>query len=156
MKLFHEDTNTVTPSDGIKKLKFDPKTHKYGFSLAGNTKVGRIATWSTPMGDYTYKGLTGVLKDTKLPVGIGAEDVATVKFCVENGVVPDFWVLAFHSLDYPAARMETVTTSPSSVSTSPANWKTRNRWPCGAASPPPSRNPTSISTPRCTISRKNF
>ena len=64
-KLFHEDTNTVTPSDGIKNYKFDPKTHKYGFSLAGNTKVGRIATWSTPMGDYTYKGMTGVLKDTK-------------------------------------------------------------------------------------------
>ncbi len=53
------------------------------------------------------KAIFGVLKDTKLPVGIGAEDVATVKFCVENGVVPDFWVLAFHSLDYPAARMET-------------------------------------------------
>ena len=53
------------------------------------------------------KAIFGVLKGTKLPVGIGAEDVATVKFCVANGVVPDFWVLAFHSLDYPAARMET-------------------------------------------------
>ncbi len=53
------------------------------------------------------KAIFGVLKGTKLPVGIGAEDVATVKFCAENGVVPDFWVLAFHSLDYPAARMET-------------------------------------------------
>lgn len=53
------------------------------------------------------KTIFGVLKGTKLPVGIGAEDMATVKFCVANGVVPDFWVLAFHSLDYPAARMET-------------------------------------------------
>ena len=53
------------------------------------------------------KAIFGVLKGAKLPVGIGAEDVATVKFCVANGVVPDFWVLAFHSLDYPAARMET-------------------------------------------------
>ena len=53
------------------------------------------------------KAIFGVLKGTKLPTGIGAEDVATVKFCVANGVVPDFWVLAFHSLDYPAARMET-------------------------------------------------
>ena len=47
------------------------------------------------------------LKAASLPVGIGAEDVSTVKFCAENGVLPDFWVLAFHSLDYPAARMET-------------------------------------------------
>ena len=53
------------------------------------------------------KAIFGVLKGTKLPAGIGAEDVATVKFCVASGVLPDFWVLAFHSLDYPAARMET-------------------------------------------------
>ena len=63
MQLFHEDKNTVTPTDGIKSLKFDSKNHKYALSLAGNTKVGRIATWSTLMGDYTYKGMTGVLKD---------------------------------------------------------------------------------------------
>ena len=51
--------------------------------------------------------LFAALKATSLPVGIGAEDVATVKFCAENGVVPAYWVLAFHSLDYPSARMET-------------------------------------------------
>ncbi|MBR4654585.1 MAG: DoxX family protein [Kiritimatiellae bacterium] len=45
------------------------------------------------------------LKATGLPVGIGAEDVATVRFCVEKGIVPAYWVLAFHSLDYPAATM---------------------------------------------------
>ncbi len=64
-QLFHEDTKTVTPTDGIKDLKFDKDTHKYGFSLAGNMKVGRIATWSTLLGDYTYKGLTGLLEDIK-------------------------------------------------------------------------------------------
>ncbi len=53
------------------------------------------------------KAIFAALKATKLPVGVGAEDVATVKFCVEKGIVPDFWVLAFHSIDYPAARMET-------------------------------------------------
>ena len=51
--------------------------------------------------------LVAELKAASLPVGVGAEDVSTVKFCVESGVVPDYWVLAFHSLDYPAARMET-------------------------------------------------
>ena len=52
------------------------------------------------------KAIFAALKGTKLPAGVGAEDVATVKFCVEKGIVPDFWVLAFHSIDYPAARME--------------------------------------------------
>ena len=53
------------------------------------------------------KAAFAALRDTKLPVGVGAEDVATVKFCVENGIVPDYWVLAYHALDYPAATMET-------------------------------------------------
>ncbi len=47
------------------------------------------------------------LRATGLPAGVGAEDVATVKFCAEQGIVPDFWVLAYHSLDYPAATLET-------------------------------------------------
>ena len=49
--------------------------------------------------------LVAALKATGLKVGIGAEDVATVKFCAANGLVPDYWVLAFHSLDYPAATL---------------------------------------------------
>ena len=49
--------------------------------------------------------LVAALKATGLKVGIGAEDVATVKFCVANGLVPDYWVLAFHSLDYPSATL---------------------------------------------------
>ena len=53
------------------------------------------------------KAAFAALAETKLPVGIGAEDVATVKFCVGHGVVPAFWVLAYHSLDYPAATMKT-------------------------------------------------
>ena len=53
------------------------------------------------------KAAFAALRDTKLPVGVGAEDVATVKFCVANGIVPDFWVLAYHALNYPAATMET-------------------------------------------------
>lgn len=46
------------------------------------------------------------LRKTGLVVGVGAEDVATVRFCVEKGIRPDYWVLAFHSLDYPAATMK--------------------------------------------------
>ena len=49
------------------------------------------------------KALFAALRASGLPVGIGAESVDSVKFCVDQGVIPDFWVLAFHSLDYPAA-----------------------------------------------------
>jgi len=63
--LFDEIKNIVTPSDGIAKLSFDPKNHTYGFNMGGNTKVGEIPTFSTLMGDYTYKKLTGKLKNIK-------------------------------------------------------------------------------------------
>ena len=53
------------------------------------------------------KALFASLKATGLAVGVGAENVATVKFCVANDVLPDYWVLAFHSLDYPAATLKT-------------------------------------------------
>lgn len=42
--------------------KFDPKSYTYHFT-EGNIKVGRIFTWSTLMGDYTYKNLPGKLKN---------------------------------------------------------------------------------------------
>ena len=69
-------------------------------TIPGTTGYG---TYDSPIVADTF----AELKAASLPVGIGAEDVSTVKFCAESGVVPDSWVLAFHSLDYPAARMET-------------------------------------------------
>ena len=53
------------------------------------------------------KLLVDALKSTGLPTGVGAEYVETVKFCATNGVAPAYWVLAFHSLDYPAATLTT-------------------------------------------------
>ena len=53
------------------------------------------------------KALFAGIKAAGLPSGIGAEGIDSVKFCVDNGVLPDFWVVAYHSLEYPAARMET-------------------------------------------------
>ena len=53
-----------------------------------------------------FKSLVDALKSTGLPAGVGAEDVETVKFCATNGIVPVYWVLAFHSLDYPAATLK--------------------------------------------------
>lgn len=50
--------------------------------------------------------LLAALRQTGLPVGLGAESLETVKFAVEKGIVPDYWVVAFHSLDYPAATLK--------------------------------------------------
>ena len=50
--------------------------------------------------------LVAALKATGLPTGVGAEDVETVRFCATNGIAPAYWVLAFHSLDYPAATLK--------------------------------------------------
>ena len=63
-QLFHEDTNTVTPN-GTERMFFNRSTHLYRFSLVGNTKMGRIASWSTLLGDYRYLGLNGVLDGIK-------------------------------------------------------------------------------------------
>ena len=52
------------------------------------------------------KARMDALRRTGLPVGLGAESVATVKFAVGQGVLPDYWVVAFHSLDYPAATLK--------------------------------------------------
>ena len=49
--------------------------------------------------------LFAALRATGLKTGIGAEDVASVRYCAEHGLAPDYWVLAFHSLDYPAATL---------------------------------------------------
>lgn len=59
---------------------FDPKHYTYHFT-EGNIKVGRIFTFSTLMGDYTYKGLNGKLKDIKGTCGncAGCKDSCYVR-----------------------------------------------------------------------------
>ena len=41
-----------------------------------------------------------------VPVGIGAHRLETVKGCVENGIIPDFWVKTLHRTEYWSARPE--------------------------------------------------
>jgi len=81
-------------------------------SAAGGAKGAylrpQVADALASKGDAAgLKTLFAAFKAVGIPAGIGAEDVATVKFCADNGISPDYWVLAFHSLDYPAARMTT-------------------------------------------------
>ncbi len=55
--------------------------------------------------DAALKNAFAALGECGLPVGFGAEDVATVEKVVKLGLKPAFWVVAFHSIDYPAARI---------------------------------------------------
>ena len=41
-----------------------------------------------------------------VPAGIGAHKLETVKFCVEHGILPDFWMKTFHNNNYWSARPE--------------------------------------------------
>jgi len=40
-----------------------------------------------------------------VPVGIGCHRLATVKFCVEHDLIPDFWMKTVHRIDYPTAHL---------------------------------------------------
>jgi len=39
------------------------------------------------------------------PTGIGCHRLATVKGCVERGILPDFWMKTVHRIDYPTAHL---------------------------------------------------
>ena len=40
-----------------------------------------------------------------VPTGIGCHRLATVKGCVERGLIPDFWMKTVHRVDYPTAHI---------------------------------------------------
>ena len=91
--------NCADAKDAVKAAKFGAK---------GVYMRPEIADALARKGDASaLRLLFADLKATGLAAGVGAEDVATVKFCVESGIAPDFWVLAYHSLDYPAATLKT-------------------------------------------------
>ena len=45
-----------------------------------------------------------MIRDAKLPVGIGAHDISTIKACVNAGFEPDFWMKTLHHHNYWSAR----------------------------------------------------
>jgi len=73
---------------------------------------------------YTHGGITDTLaregkvetiakaleliRQNKLPAGIGAHDLNTVKACVDYGLKPDFWMKTLHKTDYWSARTDEV------------------------------------------------
>lgn len=49
------------------------------------------------------KALTGMRK-LGVPVGIGGHRLETIKFCVDHGLKPDFWMKTLHKTNYWSAR----------------------------------------------------
>jgi len=45
-----------------------------------------------------------LIRDAKLPVGIGAHDINTIKACVAAGFEPDFWMKTLHHHNYWSAK----------------------------------------------------
>lgn len=46
----------------------------------------------------------GYMKEQKVPAGLGAHKLSTVKACVDAGFKPDFWVKTLHKDDYWSAK----------------------------------------------------
>jgi hypothetical protein len=55
--------------------------------------------------DLIAKGLD-LIRKNKLPAGIGAHKLDSVKACVDRGLMPDFWMKTLHHVDYWSAKVQ--------------------------------------------------
>ena len=56
-------------------------------------------------GDFkTIERGLDVLRKAGMPAGIGAHHIASLRACVANGLIPDFWMKTLHHHDYWSAR----------------------------------------------------
>jgi len=46
------------------------------------------------------------IRKSGIPAGIGGHELETVKTCVENGLIPDFWMKTLHKTSYWSARID--------------------------------------------------
>ena len=51
-----------------------------------------------------FEETLAAMRKLGVPAGIGAHRLETVKFCVEHGIVPDFWMKTLHHTNYWSAR----------------------------------------------------
>ena len=74
---------------------------------AGGYCQGENADRYVRQGDYKSieKGLE-VLRKAGLPAGIGAHDINTLRGCVANGLIPDFWMKTLHHHNYWSAMLD--------------------------------------------------
>ena len=53
-----------------------------------------------------FEETLAAMRKLGVPAGIGAHRLETVKFCVEHGIIPDFWMKTLHHTNYWSARPE--------------------------------------------------
>ena len=51
-------------------------------------------------------GLWTRYRKNGIPAGIGGHELETVKTCVANGLIPDFWMKTLHKTSYWSARID--------------------------------------------------
>lgn len=75
---------------------------KNGASLV-YTHGGIADNWAAKGNWQGFREFLDEARKLGVPVGIGGHKIATVKFCVEHDLIPDFWMKTVHRIDYPTA-----------------------------------------------------
>jgi uncharacterized membrane protein YphA (DoxX/SURF4 family) len=60
--------------------------------------------WARDKKVKNFVDTLAAMRKLGVPSGIGAHKLETIQFCVENNIVPDFWMKTFHKADYWSAR----------------------------------------------------
>lgn len=70
------------------------------------THGGVSDSWAEKGEAKKFEEALAAMRKLGVPAGIGAHRLETVKFCVEHGIVPDFWMKTLHRTNYWSARPE--------------------------------------------------
>ena len=70
------------------------------------THGGVSDSWAQAGDAKKFEETLAAMRKLGVPAGIGAHRLETVKFCVEHGIVPDFWMKTLHRTNYWSARPE--------------------------------------------------
>jgi uncharacterized membrane protein YphA (DoxX/SURF4 family) len=70
------------------------------------THGGVSDNWAQKGDAKSFEEALAAMRKLGVPAGVGAHRLETVKFCVEHGIVPDFWMKTLHRTNYWSARPE--------------------------------------------------
>jgi len=68
------------------------------------THGGVSDSWAEKGEAKKFEETLAAMRKLGVPAGIGAHRLETVKFCVEHGIIPDFWMKTLHHTHYWSAR----------------------------------------------------
>lgn len=68
------------------------------------THGGVSDSWAKAGEAKKFEETLAAMRKLGVPAGIGAHKLETVKFCVEHGIIPDFWMKTLHHTNYWSAR----------------------------------------------------